>query len=172
MKLIGCKDQGEDWFRVEYSQLSSSDEPREQSLGRAMLAFIKVFENAPDKRQAWALTSMRRLCLLARNRYDPPWPVVVEWSPSTGYQVEYDHDVFFCQSISVNETVEFVFEAMEKSQAWKGRGMYHPYEGECLCGGVKYEVQGRNRTHSTLPLLALSTRPGLGLCCQCRHSNC
>ena len=83
-----------------------------------MLQLIAGLESVADERAVWVLLSVDRLCLLSRDSYEPPWPVVVEWTKQ-GYKVEYSHNVRMPGHASTTEeAVERVLLAMDKSLAW------------------------------------------------------
>jgi len=72
----------------EYGALARSDDPVSRELGEAMLQLIDRLRGLPTSIEAWGLTSLHHLCLLAADESRTPW--YVRFIASKGwYQVEY-----------------------------------------------------------------------------------
>jgi hypothetical protein len=88
MKITRCRDQAARTLEQFYGELVASDNNVSRSIGEAMLRLLHELHSRPTEHEAWGLTSLHHLCLLAEDRYDTPWFVRVIGSESQ-YLVEY-----------------------------------------------------------------------------------
>jgi hypothetical protein len=100
-------------------------------LGEKMLRLIDRLEVLPDERRVYGMTSHFSLCLLAEHDYLSPTFVVITPSVLQRYDIEYlmperlapwPHAYVKGVASSVDEAVEMVLIAMEKSEGWREPG--------------------------------------------------
>ena len=86
MVLTRCKDQSRSTLEEFYGDLRDSPQAKGN---QAMLNLIARLRSLSDDRRVWGLTSMGRLCLLAKDTYQSPWFVIIGVLDQSNYFIEY-----------------------------------------------------------------------------------
>lgn len=130
MRVIRCQDQlkeGHRTLEAFYQTQGELSEDRRYLGAGAMLSIIKSLQEDPDPRVVFGLTSMRRLCLLAHDRWDSPWYVIVHALSSESIHVDYllpENDAPWIgarvtgEACSVAEAVKLTKIGMTRSEGW------------------------------------------------------
>ncbi|WP_437275473.1 hypothetical protein WME90_30050 [Sorangium sp. So ce375] len=110
-----------------YGELKSSTDSTTASIGDGMLELLPLLRDACSDRDAWALTSLMRLWLLAADDPSAPWLVSVMAVPGNGFQVTYRMSAAespwpdaLVQGMAIDEAdaCRMVRIAMERCRGW------------------------------------------------------
>ena len=113
-----------------YGRMLQSDDDVSRSFGQTMLDLIGRLRSLPDDRHVFVMTSMDRLCLMARPEGSPggsPWFVRIWALDKRNYRIEYLMPKPLAPwpwahvtgtASSEDEAVQMVLTAMERSEGW------------------------------------------------------
>ncbi|WP_438018474.1 hypothetical protein WMF18_05100 [Sorangium sp. So ce315] len=110
-----------------YGELKFSTDSISASTGGGMLDLLPLLKDIFSDRDAWALTSLMRLWLLAADDPSAPWLVSVAAMPGIGFQVTYRMSAAeapwpdaFVQGTAVDEAdaCRMVRIAVERCRGW------------------------------------------------------
>jgi hypothetical protein len=125
LKTASC--QNERTIEEFYRSLAQSDEPFRAAAGAAMADLLPELAEACRSLDAWALTSLDLLCLLAEDDYQTPAFVVVSAGGEGQYYVRYRMhsteapwpDAYVTgQAPSKGIALEMIRSAMHRSRGW------------------------------------------------------
>jgi hypothetical protein len=95
--------------------------------GRAMLQLFDVLRACADPREAWGLTSLATLYLLARDASSSPWYVHIFAPGHGGFEIDYLMPAAIApwpearvrgEARSVDDAVAMIRTAMDRSEGW------------------------------------------------------
>ena len=130
MNLTRCQDQKSKTLDEFYTELSQQENVVSREGGKAMLDLIARLRALPDERQVFGLTSLSRLCLLAKDTYKSPWYVIISALDKHNYFVEYlmpehsapwPHAYVQGKPRSEDDAVQMIITAIEKSEGWNSK---------------------------------------------------
>jgi hypothetical protein len=126
MRLTRCADQSRATLDEFYAVENENPFPDGK---RAMLDLIARLRSLPDEQCVWGLTSLYRLCLLAEDTWKSPWFVIIGASNRDEYHIEYSMPSYLApwpeayvkgEAKSIDQAVQMIVTAMQKSEGWKG----------------------------------------------------